>query len=293
MYSLALSRDFTAASILDDSPVTFALPGETYKPVNYDGKFHGRLPLRYALANSYNIPAVRTLNAVGVDNFVNHARSMGISTWYDPSRFGLSLTLGGGEVKMTDMAKAFGVFANLGNKVEETPVLWVQNYSDETIYERKPESQKVLSPGVGYIISDILSDNAARQQAFGARSTLEIPGYKVAVKTGTTDSKKDNWTIGYTPEYMVVVWVGNNDNTPMNPALTSGITGAAPIWSKVMTYLLTNYSNKNSWFNKPEDVVEKSCYGGRTEVFLKGTENVYCSTLPVQRPSVSPTPQPN
>ncbi len=280
MYSLALSKDFTAASVLDDSPVTFSLPGESYRPVNYDGRFHGRMPLRYALANSYNIPAVKTLNAVGVNNFVEHARNMGISTWSDPSRFGLSLTLGGGEVKMTDMAKAFGVFANLGKRTDVTPLVRVQNNSDDNIYELKPDPQKVLDEGIGYIMSDILSDNVARQQAFGARSALEIPGYKVAVKTGTTDSKKDNWTIGYTPEFVVVVWVGNNNNTPMNPAITSGLTGASPIWQRVMTYLLSTYSNKNSWFNKPEDVIEKPCYGGRTEVFIKGTENVFCQSIP-------------
>ncbi len=289
MYSLALSKGFTSASVLDDSPVTFSLPGETYKPVNYDGRFHGRIPLRYALANSYNIPAVRTLNVVGVDNFVEHARNMGISTWSDPSRFGLSLTLGGGEVKMTDMAKAFGVFANLGKKTEISPLLRVQNNFDETTFELKPDPQEVLDEGVSYIMSDILSDNVARQQAFGARSALEIPGYKVAVKTGTTDSKKDNWTIGYTPEYMVVVWVGNNNNTPMHPSLTSGITGAAPIWNKVMTYLLSTYSNKNSWFNKPESVVEKNCYGGRTEVFVRGTENVFCQMMPRQQATPSAT----
>ena len=292
MYSLALTKGFTPATVLDDSPVTFSYPGgESYRPVNYDSRFHGRIPLRYALANSYNVPAVKTLNAVGVSNFVEHAKNMGISTWNDSSRFGLSLTLGGGEVKMTDMAKAFGVFANLGKRVELTPIVKVQNFSDDTIFESTPQSSKVLDDSVSYIISDILSDNAARQQAFGAHSALEIPGYKVAVKTGTTDSKKDNWTIGYTPEYLVAVWVGNNDNTPMNPALTSGITGAAPIWSKVMTYLLTNYSNKNSWFNRPDSVVEKSCYGGRTEVFIKGTESVLCQVLPKQ--TVSPTPTPN
>ena len=132
-------------------------------------------------------------------------------------------------------------------------------------------------------MSDILSDNIARQQAFGPHSALEIPGYKVAVKTGTTDSKKDNWTIGYTPEFLVAVWVGNNDNTPMNPQLTSGITGAAPIWNRVMTHLLTNYSNKNSWFNKPDEVVEKVCFGNKKEYFLPGTEKTFCP-----RPSPSP-----
>jgi len=273
MYSLALEKGFTAASILDDSPVSFSIPGgPSYQPVNYDGTYHGRVPLRYALANSFNITAVRTLNAIGVDSFINHAKKMGISTWDDSSRFGLSLTLGGGEVHMTDMATAFGVFANLGNKVEVNNVLKVQDTSDKLLFELQPDKKKVLDPGTAFIISDILSDNFARRWAFGTNSALEIPGYKVAVKTGTTDEKKDNWTIGYTPEFLVAVWVGNNDNTPMNPYLTSGITGAAPIWNRVMKMVLTKYGS-NTWFKKPEDIIEKTCYFGKTEYFLKGTEN--------------------
>lgn len=275
MYSLALERgDYTAATMLSDSPVVFtSVGGPSYRPVNYDGKFHGVIPLRFALANSYNVPAVKVLNTLGVSDFVEHAKRMGISTWNDSSRFGLSLTLGGGEVTMIDMAKAFGAFANTGNRTEVTPLMKVKNISDETVLDQFPQSQRVLSPGISYIISDILSDNDARKQAFGARSALEIPGYKVAVKTGTTDDKKDNWTIGYTPEFVVVVWVGNNDNTPMHPFLTSGITGAAPIWNKVMTYLLEYHGHKNSWFSQPDDIIAKDCYGGKKEYFLTETQN--------------------
>ncbi len=272
MYSLALERGFTAATILDDSPISFSIPGSRpYQPVNYDGTYHGRVPLRFALANSYNIPAVRTLNAIGVEPFVSHATKLGISTWTDPSRFGLSLTLGGGEVRMTDMATAFGVFANGGNKIDVTNILKIQDTKERGLYELHPTKKKVIDVGVAYIISDILSDNFARRLAFGTNSALEIPGYKVAVKTGTTDEKKDNWTIGYTPEFLVAVWVGNNDNTPMNPYLTSGITGAAPIWNRVMKLMLTKYGS-NTWFQKPTDITEKICYFGKTEYFLKGTE---------------------
>ena len=277
MYSYALGHGYTPASILDDSPVSFSTNGSpTYSPVNYDGKFHGKLPLRFALANSYNVPAVKTLNSIGVDNFINQARLLGISTWNDTSRFGLSLTLGGGEVKMVDMARAFGVFANGGYKDDLTPVIKVDNVLDETIYDDKPKQEKVLDPGIAYILSDILSDNQARLTAFGPYSSLEIKGHKVAVKTGTTDSKKDNWTIGYTPDLLVAVWVGNNDNSPMNPQLTSGITGAAPIWNRVMTDLLTDYGQKNSWLAKPDDIVEKKCYNGKIEYFIKGTEKTSC-----------------
>ncbi len=290
MYSLALQKGYTAASILDDSPVVFNIAGsESYRPVNYDGQFHGKVPLRYALANSYNIPAVKTLNSIGVNNFIDFAAKMGISTWTDRSRYGLSLTLGGGEVTMVDMAEAFGTFANLGYRM---PINYFQKIKDSDgnlLRETTPFKVKEMDPAIAFIINDILSDNFARTSAFGTRSSLEIPGYRVAVKTGTTNDKKDNWTIGYTPEFLVTVWVGNNDNTPMNPYLTSGITGAAPIWNRVMTYLLKNFGTGNKWYEKPDNVVEKICYYGRKEYFVRGTENsANCS----QTSLASPTPTP-
>ncbi len=290
MYSLALQKGYTAASLLDDSPVVFNIAGsESYKPVNYDNKFHGKVPLRYALANSYNIPAVRTLNNIGVNSFIDFATKMGISTWNDKSRYGLSLTLGGGEVTMVDMAEAFGVLANQGYKM---PINYFQKIEDNkgnVLREMTPFKIKEIDPAIAYIISDILSDNFARIFAFGPGSSLEIPGYRVAVKTGTTNDKKDNWTIGYTPEFLVTVWVGNNDNTPMNPYLTSGITGAAPIWNRVMSYLLKNYGTGNKWYEKPDNVVEKNCYYGRKEYFVRGTENsANCN----QASLTTPTPKP-
>lgn len=293
MYSLALQKGYTASSIIDDSPISFHAAGssEVYSPVNYDGRFHGKIPLRYALANSYNVPAVKVLNTLGVRNFVDHATRMGISTWGDPSRFGLSLTLGGGEVKVIDMAEAFGVFANEGYRVNVTGIAKLEDTGGKAIYNLRPLKYKVLNEGISYIISDILADNFARQFAFGAHSSLEIPGYKVAVKTGTTNDKKDNWTIGYTPDFLVAVWVGNNDGTPMNPVLTSGITGASPIWNRTMSYLLKNYSDSSHWFKKPEDIVEKSCYYGRSEYFLAGTEkSAYCLQADLNQ---TPTPTPH
>jgi len=289
-YSLALERGMTAATGINDAPAVFKISDtESYRPVNYDGKFHGWVSLRSALANSYNIPAVRTLNQLGVDSFIEHARRMGISTWTDSSRYGLSLTLGGGEVTMLDMARAYGTFANLGSRVDLDPFDTVMSLDKDKLYEHQVRKIPAISEGSAYVISDILSDNVARQQAFGPGSQLEIPGYKVAVKTGTTDSKKDNWTIGYTPEFLVTVWVGNNDNSPMNPALASGVTGAAPIWHRVMEHLLTNYGSKNTWFNKPESVVGKPCFGGKVEYFLPGTENsVNCR--PFNTPTPTPTP---
>ncbi len=291
MYSLALQKGYTAASILDDSPVVFNIAGsESYRPVNYDGQFHGKVPLRYALANSYNIPAVKTLNNLGVNNFIDFAAKMGISTWKDKSRYGLSLTLGGGEVAMVDMAEAFGVLANLGYKMPINYFQTIKDNNGNVLREMTPFEIKEIDPAIAFIINDILSDNFARISAFGTGSSLEIPGYRVAVKTGTTNDKKDNWTIGYTPEFLVTVWVGNNDNTPMNPYLTSGITGAAPIWNRVMTYLLKNYGTGNKWYEKPYNVVEKICYYGRKEYFVRGTENsANCSQASLTSPT--PTPQ--
>ncbi len=291
MYSLALEKGYTAATIIDDTPVVFNIAGsEPYHPVNYDGKFHGKIPLRLALANSYNVPAVKVLEKVGVSDFIDFAKKLGIDTWTDKSRYGLSLTLGGGEVTMLDMAQSFGVLANNGNKLPISSYLKIESNEGKKLKELIPFKIKEIDSRITYIISDILSDNFARQFAFGPGSALEIPGYKVAVKTGTTNDKKDNWTIGYTPDFLVAVWVGNNDNSPMNPYLTSGITGASPIWNRVMSYLLKNYSKGNNWFQKPEDIVEKKCFFGRTEYFIKGTENsANCSQTLF---GTTPTPTP-
>lgn len=286
LYALALEKGYTAASIINDAPVSFYAKGSTrYSPVNYDGKFHGNVSVRYALANSYNVPAVKILNSIGVEEFVKKAQLMGISTWNDVSRFGLSLTLGGGEVAMVDMAAAYGALAYGGEKVIITNVQSIERKGKGDIFISNPKKTQATSKESAFIVSDILSDAIARQAAFGANSLLEIPGYTVAVKTGTTDQKKDNWTIGYTPEYLVAVWVGNNDNSPMHPQLTSGITGAAPIWNRVMTYILKTYQKNNIQFEKPEGIVEKQCLFGRKEYFVKGTEQKASCFMPTPVPT--------
>lgn len=289
MYSLALERNYTTVSPIDDTPITYRISeSEAYSPINYDSRFHGRVTLRSALANSYNVPAVKTLNSLGVADYVYHANKLGITTWHDPNRYGLSLALGGGEVTMLDMSTAFGVFANQGFKVPVNGIEKVEDMRGKIIYQAPRRKTRVLSPGVAYIISDILADNDARRPAFGARSALEVPGYKVSVKTGTTNDKKDNWTVGYTSNFLATVWVGNNDNTPMNPHLTSGITGAAPIWNKVMDLVLKRIGNDGrKWIDKPDDIVEKSC-GAKVEYFLRGKE-APCAPLRFN----TPTPKPN
>jgi 1A family penicillin-binding protein len=291
-YAAALSKGFTAATILDDSPITYVIPGsQPYSPQNYDGAFHGKIPLRIAFANSFNIPAVKTLQKIGISNMLEFAKKMGIATWEDPSQYGLSLTLGAAEVKMTDMAVVYGTVANLGKKVALDPLIKVKNYKDEVLYQKQNElPNQVIDPGVAYIISSILADNSARSLEFGINSPLNIPGRTVSVKTGTSDNKRDNWTIGFTPQYLVAVWVGNNDNSPMSQNLASGITGAAPIWNKIMTLVLPNNAS-NITQKLPEDVVSKKCQG-RIEYFIKGTENTAdCNFIATPSAAITPLPR--
>lgn len=270
-YAAALNSGYTAASILDDSPVSYKSAGfPSYTPVNYDGKFHGKISLRTALASSYNVPAVKVLGSIGVAKMIEQGKMMGITSWNDEGRFGLSLTLGGGEVTMLDMAKVFGTLANGGVREDLTPFISITNYRGESLPLPQIRNEiQATTPEIAFIISDILSDNRARTPAFGPNSALVIAGKTVAVKTGTSDNKRDNWTIGYTQDFVTTVWVGNNDNSPMHPTLTSGITGAAPIWNTVMDTILENKENKP--FPVPSEIISMPCLG-RTEYFIAGTE---------------------
>ncbi|MFC1711090.1 transglycosylase domain-containing protein [Patescibacteria group bacterium] len=297
-YATGLINNHTLATLFLDISTCFTAPGQPqlYCPHNYDGKFHGPVRMRSALANSYNIPAVKMLALNGIEAMMSTAKQMGITTWNDnSSHYGLSLTLGGGEVKMTEMATAFGVFANLGNRVDLNPILKIEDYQGKIYYEfiqEGIESQQVLSAEVSYLISHILSDDNARAPAFGLHSQLYIPDKKVAVKTGTTDhpsGPRDNWTIGYTPSFLIATWVGNNDNSPMNPWLVSGVTGAAPIWNKITSFVLKDKDDE--FWPQPENIVSAvvcnwqqppaeegqepalltECQG-QNELFIKGTE---------------------
>ncbi len=270
-YSAGLMHGFTAATILEDTPTSFPNPwGAPYTPVNYDGAFHGRVPLRFALANSLNIPAVKMLQKVGVPTMIALANHMGMTSWDKPDQYGLSVTLGGAEATMLDMATVFGTLSNGGNKVTLDPFLLIKDYTGRTLEKKSVEQTHAMPAGVAFIISNIISDNQARSMEFGSNSPLYIPGHTVSVKTGTSDNKRDNWTVGYTKDFVVTVWVGNNDNTPMSPVLASGITGAAPIWHKVMVNLLGNKPDQKP--QMPPDVTMKLCFG-KPEYFLKGTEN--------------------
>ncbi|BCX14389.1 MAG: hypothetical protein KatS3mg088_072 [Patescibacteria group bacterium] len=249
-YAYALSHGFTPATILSDTPITYKIKGQPdYTPRNYDGKYRGNLTLRSALAESRNIPAVRVLASYGVEKMIEQGKKMGITTWNDPNRFGLSLTLGGGEVKLIDLAVVYATLANYGVKPEIKNIIQVKNYEGKILYqdgcqEKDCSKEQVVDPRVAFIITDILKDNQARTPAFGPNSALVIANHpEVAVKTGTSNNLKDNLTVGYNQDYLVAVWVGNNDSSPMS-RIASGITGAAPIFNKIMSTLLKDQKSK-------------------------------------------------
>ncbi|HUD19372.1 MAG TPA: transglycosylase domain-containing protein [Patescibacteria group bacterium] len=257
----------TPATMFLDEPTCFGVVNQPlYCPHNYDGKFHGPVQLRMALGNSFNIPAVKMLKLNTVTTMIASASAFGLTTLKDPSKYGLSLTLGGAEVHMTDMAEAFGVFANGGIRKDLVSILKVTDKNGNVLEEDKDpnlgkdipshlllQGSRVISPETAFLISHILLDNNARTAEFGSDSELVIPNHAVSVKTGTTDDLRDNWTIGFTPQFLVATWVGNNDNSPMNPALVSGITGAAPIWHKLMVKVLQG--KLDLWPTMPDGVV--------------------------------------
>lgn len=311
VYALGFLKGVTTpATAWIDGPFCFpAFNGKSYCPQNYDGKFHGIVQTRFALGNSLNVPATKEMSLVKVEDFIATASAMGITTLGDKNRYGFSLALGGGEVKMTDMAVAFGVFANQGKKVDLVSILRVADSSGKILeeYTHKDLGKNILWDGtkawvpydnwilpneVTFLVSHILLDDGARTTTFGAGSILNISGLPVSVKTGTAEDKRDNWTIGYmggeNPR-VTAVWVGNNDNSPMSPYLESGNTGAAPIWNKIMKKSLEGI--KPAWPEKPStvDFIEVCSLSGmlpandcpkRGEYFIKAftpkdTDNVW------------------
>ena len=238
-YLAMMQHGYNPASILMDVETTFAHNDleKPYTPKNYDGQFRGPVSLRNSLGSSLNVPAVKSLAIVGLDYFLNLAYSMGLET-LEPNeanmqRFGLAVTLGGAEVHMIDLVTAYSSFANGGIKVEPVSILKVEDSDGKLLYEYHPvEGARIIDEGEIFLINNILSDNNARLLAFGANSLLNT-GRPIAVKTGTTNEQKDNWTIGWSQDVIVGTWVGNNDNTPMS-YVASGITGASPIWRRTI-----------------------------------------------------------
>jgi membrane peptidoglycan carboxypeptidase len=286
-YALAFEKGYTPASVIMDVKTTFPNQGgQDYTPVNYDGKFRGPVQIRFALGNSINVPAVKSLAVVGLKDFLTKLNDLGMTTFAPTDanlkRFGLSLTLGGGETTLLNLTSAYSVLATGGIKHDISSIINISNFNGKNIFKSVRSGEKqVFTPEVSFLISHILSDNNARADEFGLNSYLNIPGKTVSVKTGTTDDKHDNWTVGYTKSITVGVWVGNNDNSPMNPKIASGITGASPIWYRIMREALKKYDD--GIMNKPDKVKAltiDSYLGGlpkdgnqtRAEYFIDGTQ---------------------
>ncbi len=286
-YATAFARDYTPATVLSDVPTSFLTKeNQPYEPQNYDRAWHGPMSLRQALASSNNLIAVKVLDHVGLDAMVATAKKLGITTFDDSDRFGLALTLGGGEVKLLELTAAYAAFANQGERVEPHAILDVRPTADDGLRTAPPlpsttvgDRLPAVSPQVAYLITSILSDDSARISAFGEDSLLQL-SRPAAAKTGTTTDYKDNWTIGYTPDLAVGVWAGNADNEPMYKI--SGITGAAPIWHDFMEEALRS----RPWhdFERPAGLVDveicdasgllptEYCPRRQTQVFIAGTQ---------------------
>ncbi|NWG08178.1 MAG: transglycosylase domain-containing protein [Chloroflexi bacterium] len=307
-YVAAFEKGWTPATLIWDVPSEFPPSGnpddtrEPYKPVNYDGKFHGPVTVRTALANSFNVPAVKALNFVGIydnpatpekDGMIAMAERLGITSFTRPD-YGLSLTLGGGDVSLLEMTTAYSVFANGGKKVQPVAILKIVDFAGNLIDEyQPPQGEQVIRPEHAFLISSILSDNDARSWMFGTNSLLNLP-FQVAAKTGTTNDFRDNWTLGYTPDLVTGVWVGNADYTPM--VNTTGLSGAAPIWSAFMQYAVP-YVSKGSPtpFYIPPGITEKivcamsgaepsnQCRGGQRNEFFASDQPPLPSTQDLLR----------
>mgnify|MGYP001059220859 CR=1 FL=1 len=281
---------FTAATLISDVRTSFPTrEGIPYVPLNYDLRFHGPVLLRQALGSSFNVPAVKVLQHIGVDELIHQARELGITTFSDDAEFGLALTLGGGEVRLLELTAAFAAFANGGFRIQplvierietlEGQQLAVDDHASRLTSHVSRVTHHVLSPQVAFLITDILSDDAARIAGFGEGSMLRL-SRPAAAKTGTTSDWRDNWTVGYTPELVVGVWVGNADNEPMRGV--SGVDGAAPIWHDFMETVLRDRPLVD--FSRPEGLVEveicadsgflpsEYCPRRRSELFIAGSE---------------------
>ena len=241
VYATAFEKGYQPETLIADVSTNFGPDGGgiSYIPRNYDGKFHGVLPMRKTLAMSLNIPAIKTLSLVGIDSAIDMAHRLGITTLNERQRYGLSMAIGGAEVKLIDMASAFSVFADDGKRFPQHAIKEIiDNKGESSFYEVK--GSQVISTDVARKINSILSDNNARSAIFGVNNPLHIPGKIVAAKTGTTQEFRDAWTVGYTPKISVGVWAGNNDSRPM-VAGSDGVFVAAPIWRSFMDAIPAHY----------------------------------------------------
>ena len=237
VYAAALQRGWTPATVIWDTPSRWVSPsGVVYEPKNYDNAFHGPLRLRMTLANSLNIPAVKALEHVGVPNFVETMSRLGLTTFTDPSRFGLAMALGSNEVRLLELTGAYNALRNGGRFVAPVAVLKVTNSRGEVLERWQPErGSPVFGPQseqIAYLITSILSDNEARTFMFGRNNVMEFSTIIAAAKTGTSNDFRDSWALGYSTDVTMGVWVGNNDATPMQEV--AGANGAGQIWRELM-----------------------------------------------------------
>ena len=277
-YAMALERGKTAASLLQDLPTHFTTERGDYAPRNYDNTFHGPVRLRVALGSSYNVPAVRVAEYVGVDRLLTCLRALGFASLTQSGRhYGLGLTLGNGEVTLRELVAAYAALARGGELLPLHTVLRARAVDGRALPLPRPAARRVLSRQAAYVITHVLSDPMARLPAFGRRTPLSV-GFPAAVKTGTSKDFRDNWTVGYTPRVTVGVWVGNFDGRSMHNV--SGITGAGPLWAEVMSAAMEGHT---AVFSRPRDVVSARicplsgrlrgphCPASTREVFLAGT----------------------
>ncbi|MEZ4862025.1 MAG: transglycosylase domain-containing protein [Caldilineaceae bacterium] len=299
VYLTALQKGMSPATMIMDVATAFPqADGAYYRPENYDRQYHGPVSLRNALARSYNIPAIRVMQQVGVADALRNAHRMGINGLdRGLNYYGLNLVLGGGEVSLLDHTYAYSTIANGGVMIGEpvlpserrsgfrnlnpVSVLLVRD-SDGNVLKayQNPDSERIFSAEIAYLMADIMSDDVARSPAFGANTELTLPDRRVAAKTGTTNGFKDNWTMGFTPQVTIGVWVGNTDNESMKNV--TGLSGAAPIWNAVMRQALGD--QPATWYDRPAGIVDRAvcvpsgllptpeCPSQRNEIFLAGTE---------------------
>ncbi len=270
VYAQAFREGYTPETTLFDVETEFSqVTGKEYKPQNYDGSFRGPVKMKDAIGRSLNIPAVKTLYLAGVSDSIKLAKSMGITSLNQPERYGLSLVLGGGEVKLIDHVSAFGVFANKGVKNDQTVILKIEDSNGNELknYEEL-KGKRVLEKEIALEMCEILSDNALRAPAFGTANPLNIPGKHVIAKTGTTNEYRDGWLIGSTMSLSAGVWVGNNDNREMAQG-AAGANVAGPIWNTFMVEALKNHQDEK--FEKPKKREEsgKEVLDGKFEVVEK------------------------
>ena len=248
VYATAFQKGYNDKKIVDDSPTCWPQAIGSWCPQNFDGRFRGPITLRSALAQSLNVPSVKVLDSLaGYLDSIKTAQEMGITTLTNPKQYGLSIVLGGAEVKLLDMASAYGVFAADGLRVPPIAILKIEDSKGNIIFENNKTPMRVLEKNAASLINDVLSDNGARAPMFGWRSNLYFENYDVAAKTGTSQDSRDGWIIGYTPSIVTGVWVGNNDNTPMQKKAAELLAG--PIFNKFMKKVFLKYPQEN--FEKP------------------------------------------